>query len=170
MPLIEKCLSFDFSAAQSSERLDKNQQGISLPRGMCLCDFLVTEVDRHLLLEIKDPCGTPTQHRDQFADYINNELLDVRLPEKCRDSYLFLHLMNKDDREIVFVAFLGISCFGAQQPEYIVALGDRLRKNAYSAGGHGKWSRNFVKVILVTDANWSEVFRNYPLVRLNPCP
>ena len=156
-------LEFDFSSAKAAERLDA--QGTALPHGMALVDFVVEETSKLLLIEVKDPEGAPPAHRAQAVeDFLKkmseDTLIHQELVPKARDSYTFLHLLEREKREIIFVAVVG-----AGSPDAAL-LGDfknrllaRLRHEASVP-----WVREYVKdCIVITPQLWSAQFHSYAL-------
>src|SRR5215831_18246032 len=102
-------LQFEFSGATSVERLDV--QGQPRPQGMALVDFVVEENSRTLLIEIKDPSQQPvpeTERRRFIRDMQHQALIHEELVPKARDSYTFLHLMERDTQPFVYVVVLGL--------------------------------------------------------------
>jgi hypothetical protein len=102
---IEKKLKFDFGGA-FFEKLDK--QGTPMPIGMSFVDFVIEDSNYTYLFEIKDPSDYPPAQpnfieRMKSADLINNELVP-----KVRDSYCYLHLMRRDNKEMIFIVIIGI--------------------------------------------------------------
>ncbi len=156
-------LEFDFSAAAVVQRLD--QPGTPLPHGMALVDFVVEEAKRILLIEVKDPEGTPAAHRAKaLEDFIEkmkgNGLIHEEIVPKARDSYTFLHLMKQDGKSFILVCLLGV---GTPDLALLGGFKDRLlarlRKEAATAS-----VRQYVKdCVVVTPDTWKSVFPAYPL-------
>jgi len=163
--LDERELEFDFRAAPGAERLD--QQDSPQPEGMKLVDFVVTEPDRVLLVEVKDPPGTPAsrQARQEFAQRLaGDQLINGDLVPKARDSYTYLHLMRRDDRPFVLVFVLGITHLPLD-PALLPAFKDRLLARTRQEGRE-PWRRQYVAdCVVVTDAQWNALFAEYPLTR-----
>ncbi len=162
-PYVEGRLEFDFTSALSVEKLDA--PGAPLPHGMALVDFVVEEGTKRLLIEVKDPEGAPATHRNaaitKFLKKMKGDgLISEEIVPKARDSYTYLHLMGKDEKDFILVAVLGVG-----NPD-VALLGDfknrllgRLRKEASTS-----WVRTYVKdCIVVTPQTWSSLFAGYPL-------
>lgn len=164
--LHEGRFEFDFTEAATAEKLDT--PGIPLPQGMSFVDFVVEEKSRMLLVEVKDPEGAPPKHRtkamDDFGGRIQSgDLINHEIVPKARDSYTFLHLMKRDHKDFILIAFLGVG-----NPDKALLLDfknrllGRLRKETASA-----WVRNYVKdCVVVTPGTWNDVFPEYPISKL----
>ena len=157
-------IEINFTAAEAVERLD--EPGKPLPHGMALVDFVVEEATKTLLIEVKDPEGTPETYRakevKRFIKKIkDNGLIQQEIVPKARDSYTFLHLMKRDGKRFILVCLLGV---GSDDP---ALLGDfknrllaRLRQETSTP-----WARQYVTdCIVVTPSIWSTVFPDYALV------
>lgn len=164
-PVREGELEFEFSGAARVERLD--QQGIPLPQGMQLVDFVVEEQHRTLLIEVKDPSqsAVPERERRSFAKKMRqNTLIHQELVPKARDSYTYLHLMANDSKPFLFVVVLGLE----ELPDQVALLAPfkdrllgRLRHEAEEP-----WLRQYVTdCIVVTPDLWSTHFPDYALTR-----
>lgn len=156
-------IEFDFTAATKVERLD--QPGTPLPHGMALVDFVVEETKRTLLIEIKDPEGAPDLYRakalrDFLKKMTGDGLIHEEIVPKARDSYTFLHLMQRDGQDFVLVCLLGVgSPDAALLGDFKNRLLARLRKETATA-----WVRRYVKdCVVVTPQTWATVFPSYPL-------
>ena len=116
-------LQFEFSGATSVERLDV--QGQPRPQGMALVDFVVEEHSRTLLIEIKDPSQQPvpdTERRRFIRAMQHQTLIHEELVPKARDSYTFLHLMERDTQPFVYVVVLGLDQLTVDSPPYTFFL------------------------------------------------
>ena len=122
----EKRMKFDFTSAEKADRLDR--QGVPLPHGMAFVDFVVEETKRTLLIEVKDPEGTPAPHRSEaLKDFSKkmrgNGLIHEEIVPKARDSYTFLRLMGRDDKMFILVCLLGV---GSRDPALLGDFKNRL--------------------------------------------
>ncbi len=103
--MLEGELDFDFSAAKQAEKLD--DKGKKLPQGMMFVDFIVEEENQLIILEVKDPSckakggdakAEVALHRERegFIDMIHQDTwIAEKLTPKAKDSYTFLHLMER---------------------------------------------------------------------------
>ncbi|MEM9553990.1 MAG: hypothetical protein AAGC60_07010 [Acidobacteriota bacterium] len=151
------------------ERLDET--GRVLPKGMSFVDFVLTDSDRTVLLELKDPAAAPDQHRatqiDTFLKQVkSHQLVDDHLVPKTRDSYTFLHLMERDPRRpTLCVVLLGFALEPALLLRFKERLARRLRQEA-----NVPWRRPYVDDCLVLDAaTWPRAFPDWALDR-DPSP
>jgi len=166
---------FDFTAAQSVEKLDSPLK--QKPEGMKLVDFVVEEERRLIMIEIKDPSGKAKggdpdaekglQHnRTEYVKKLqNNTLIIEELTPKARDSYSYLHLMKRDTKPILYVFLLGIDKLAIDHfllLDVKERLLKRLRKEADQP-----WRRDYVSdCVVLTEKTWSATFPEYPLVRI----
>jgi hypothetical protein len=166
LKIIEGELQFDFTGAVCVDRLD--EQGKPLPQGMALVDIVVEEATRCLLIEIKDPSQKPVPEteRIKFANKMqNNELINLELTPKARDSYGFLHLMKRDNHPMIFVVVLGVESVSLDSA-LLVTFKDRLLRRIRQETDI-PWHRQYVKdcvVVKVTD--WATCFPEYPMKRV----
>lgn len=167
-------LFFDFSAARSVEKPDEPHQ--KKPEGWKLVDFVIEEEDRLILVEIKDPSCEPKadtpeaqehlrKEREDFAKKIKDRtLITKELTPKARNSYSLLHLMERDDKPMLYVLLLGAAKLSLDLPLLLAfkeRLLDGLRQELDSP-----WARQYVTdCIVVTETSWGEAFPAYPLVR-----
>ena len=156
-------LEFDFTAAAQVERLDL--PGTPLPHGMALVDFVVEEGRRTLLIEIKDPEGTPAPYRaEALREFVKkmegDGLIHQEIVPKARDSYTFLHLMARDRPGLILVCVLGV---GTPDPALLGSFKNRLLRRL-SKETAVPWVRQYVKdCVVLTPDMWASVFPDYPL-------
>ena len=159
-------LEFDFSGCQHAERFDK--PGVPRPHGMSLVDFVVEESERTLLIEVKAPSdpNAPATVRQSWTKKLRKKpLINESLVPKCRDSYAYLHLMERDSRPMLFIACLGLSKV-KHDPALLVAFKQNLLAKLKKEADQ-PWKRHYVDdCIVVTDTNWSQHLR-YRLSRLS---
>lgn len=156
---------FDFTAAISVERLDEQIPGRRQPQGMQLVDFVVEELDRWLLIEVKDP-GNPQAQRiaseqmlKQLREYT---LINEILVPKARDSYTFLHLMERDSKPFIFVFFLGLGNLEFEHA-LLLELQERLMGRLMHEAAM-PWKRRYISAcVVVTEEIWLKHFPNYQL-------
>lgn len=158
-------LNFDFSGATAVDRLDVQDQPI--PHGMALVDFVVEETGQILLIEIKDPSqsGASERERARFAKKLEHEtLIHQELVPKARDSYAFLHLMERDTKTFLYVVVLGLETL-PDKAALLVNFKDRLLKRIRHEGRE-PWRRQYVKdCVVLTPKIWPEHFPGYSLSR-----
>lgn len=162
-------LELDFAGAVSVEQLDRIKPK---PEGLKLVDFVVEEDRRILLVEVKDPLpeGIPHERRDQVIEreigkLKTKELINSELVPKARDSYCFLHLMNRDGKPMHFIFLSGADRLGVTK-ELLLNFRDRLmirlRKEA-----NAEWRRQYVRdCSVLTQDEWNTHFGVYRVKRV----
>jgi hypothetical protein len=168
--LTEADLRFTFAGHDTTSARKLDVQGQTLPRGMCLVDFAVTEDTLVLLVEVKDPscAGATAQEQQRFVRSLaKDNLVNEELVPKMRDSYCFLHLMAQDVQPCLAVVLLGLDAC-AHDPALLLPFKERLlsrlRKETNVA-----WERQYVSdCVVLTTSNWDEVFPDYPIERIAP--
>jgi hypothetical protein len=158
-------LQFEFFGASSVERLDV--QGQPRPQGMALVDFVVEESSRTLLIEIKDPSQQPVPERERqrFTRAMQHQtLIYEELVPKARDSYTFLHLMERATQPFVYVVVLGLERL-AVDPALLSNFKDRLLQRLRHEA-QDPWQRHYIAdCVVVRPATWSIHFPAYALSR-----
>lgn len=169
-------LEFDFSAAKQAEKLD--DKGKKLPEGMMFVDFVIEEEHGMIMLEVKDPsCKAKSgdakakdaikKQREEFVKNLDrDDWIAQKLTPKARDSYTFLHLMERDKKPIVYVLLIGSKELSLD-PALLLAFKDRLLSRLRQEAEQ-PWLRQYVAdCLVVTEGTWPNVFPNYPLIRLD---
>ena len=171
MAVREGELEFDFSKALSVEKLDKQERNVpsgQIPHGMSLVDFVVEERHRFLLIEVKDPsqAEVPTSNRGMFAEnLLNDALIHKNLVPKARDSYAFLHLMERNIKPFLYVVLLGLEKVSIDQ-QLLPGFKDRLLRRVRHEADV-PWKLHYVTdCVVATISNWANVFPDYPLARV----
>lgn len=141
----------------------------SKPHGLLFVDFIVDRDSEVFLIEVKDPCSgdipaimKQERHNDFVERLRGRKLIDENLVPKCRDTYLFLHLMKQDAKPMKFLVLLGLEC-GNFDPALIgvfqTRLMNRLRKESESP-----WKRQYVAGCAVfTESSWNSYFPEHLL-------
>jgi|JI9StandDraft_1071089.scaffolds.fasta_scaffold402951_1 hypothetical protein len=143
MILEEEGIEFDFGKHKAT-KLDV--QGVPLPEGMALTDFFVEREKDSLLLEVKDfanPRMRPAQEKENKGKIILNEFINKHLVPKCRDSYTYIHLMERDKRPLIYVVLLVMKKNSIDTP-LLLDFSERLVKRLYHEA-HEPWKKRFVK-------------------------
>ena len=163
-------LLFNFPDDLSWFELDK--QGVKLPARMKFVDLVIERDKDILLVEIKDPSHSRSKDKDRNA-YLkrlsdNSELTQVLTP-KARDSYLYLHLMERDHKPFKFVVLIGLDVFDPDRQKAIMfGFKDRLladiREESFEA-----WKRkHIVDCVVLSVEMWNKTFPEWPLRREAP--
>lgn len=160
-------LLFDFPDGLSWGELDK--QGVKLPVKMKFVDLVIERERDILLVEIKDPSTSRSNDKDRnsyLKRLINNSVLADELTPKARDSYLYLHLMERDHKPFKYVVLLGLDAFDPEQQKAVMfGFKDRLladiRKESFEA-----WKRKHIAdCIVLSVESWNQQFPEWKLRR-----
>ena len=160
-------LLFDFPDDLAWSELDK--QGVKLPVKMKFVDLVIERERDILLVEIKDPSHSHSTDKDRNA-YLkrlsDSSVLSLELTPKARDSYLYLHLMERDHKPFKYVVLLGLDAFDPERQKAVMfGFKDRLladiRKESFEA-----WKRKHIEdCIVLSVASWNQHFPEWPLRR-----
>lgn len=161
-------LLFQFPDEVEWYELDK--QGVKLPVRMKFVDLVIERDADFLLVEIKDPSHSksPDKERNSYLKRLtDNSVLTQELTPKARDSYSFLHLMEKDLKPFKYIVLIGLDAFDpSQQKAVLTGFKDRLmadiRCEAYEA-----WKRkHIVDCAVLSVETWNQIFPKWPVTRL----
>lgn len=163
-------LLFNFPDYLNLSKLDK--QGVKLPVRMKFVDLVIERDKDILLVEIKDPSHSqsPDKERNSYSKrLLDNSVLTQELTPKARDSYLYMHLMERDHKPFKYVVLLGLDAFDPErQRAILVGFKDRLmtdiREESFEA-----WKRKYIADCLVLSVeSWNKTFPDWPLRREAP--
>lgn len=163
-------LLFNFPDGLSWSELDK--QGVKLPVRMKFVDLVIERDTDILLVEIKDPSHSrsPDKERNTYLKRLSdNSILTQELTPKARDSYLYLHLMERDGKPFKYVVLLGLDAFDPEHQKAIMfGFKDRLvadiRQESFEA-----WKRKHIADCMVLSVeSWNKYFPDWPLRREAP--
>ena len=170
-------LDFDFTAAKHVEKLD--EKGRKLPQGMMFVDFVLEEDDQLIMLEIKDPSSKPKgddlkaevaiqKQRDEFIiELRKDDWIAQKLTPKARDSFTYLHLMERDIKPIIYVLLIGSENLSPLDPALLVAFKDRLFARLCQETEQ-PWVRQYViDCLVLTEKTWPLAFPQYALTRIS---
>ncbi|ESX84907.1 hypothetical protein NKH92_24550 [Mesorhizobium sp. M0871] len=161
-------LEFSFPDDLPWHELD--QQGIRLPQQMKFVDLVIERDQDVLLVEIKDPSISrcPDDERQRyFKRLADNTVLKEELTPKARDSYTFLHLMERDGKPIKFVVLIGLDAFDHEKQKALLAgFKDRLFADI-KCETDTPWRRQHIAdcVVLSVDI-WNKTFADWPVKRI----
>lgn len=160
-------LLFSFPDGLTWTELDK--QGVKLPVKMKFVDLVIERERDILLVEIKDPSHSrsPDKERNSYLKRLaNNSVLADELTPKARDSYLYLHLMERDQKPFKYVVLLGLDAFDPDRQKAVMfGFKDRLladiREESFEA-----WKRKHIADCMVLSVeSWNQYFPEWPLRR-----
>jgi hypothetical protein len=160
-------LEFSFPDELVWNELDR--QGIKLPVRMKFVDLVIERDQDVLLVEIKDPSNArcPEEERQRYFKRLSdNSVLSQELTPKVRDSYTFLHLMERDGKPFKYVVLLGLDAFDPeQQKALLTGFKDRLLADI-RCETDTPWRRNHITdcVVLSVDI-WNKTFSDWPVTR-----
>jgi len=165
-------LEFSFPDELQWEELDR--QGVRLPKGMSFVDLIIEREEDFLLIEIKDPSNSsaPEKERQKYlAKLSNNELINNELTPKIRDSYTYMHLMERDSKPIIYIVLLGLDAFDdALQKGVLINFKDRLFHNIRNECEQ-PWKKDYVKACVVLSVDvWNRTFKDWQIQRLSKAP
>lgn len=161
-------LVFEFPTGVSPRKLDW-QDGRVLPTQMKFIDFVLRLDDRCLLVEVKDPANSKarSKNRTAFVESIEKKtLIKQHLTPKVRGSYLYEHLMERDDLPFVYVVLIGLDFLetmdaGMMLTSYSDALHADVRGECWEG-----WSRDYISECVVLDIRqWNNKFVDWPVRR-----
>ena len=148
------------------------KQGVKLPVRMKFVDLVIERDQDILLVEIKDPSHSrsPDKERNAYLKRLaDNSILSQELTPKARDSYLYLHLMERDNKPFKYVVLLGLEAFDPdRQKGVMTSFKDRLladiREESFEA-----WKRKHIADCAVLSVeSWNQHFPEWPVRREAP--
>lgn len=161
-------LLFEFPDEVEWDELDK--QGVKLPVRMKFVDLVIERDADILLVEIKDPSHSKSPDKERSSYFMrlsDNSVLTQELTPKARDSYSYLHLMERDGKPFKYIVLIGLDAFDPLQQKAVLAgFKDRLmadiRCEAYEA-----WRRKHIADCAVLSVEtWNQNFPKWPVTRL----
>ena len=162
-------LLFEFQDDVEWEELDK--QGVKLPTRMKFVDLVIERETEVLLIEIKDPSHSrsPDGERRRYLKRLSdNSILTQELTPKARDSYLFLHLMERDSKPFKYIVLFGLDAFTPEiQKGLLLNFKDRLFDDI-KCETYEPWKRKHIQDCAVLTADsWNKKYPEMPVTRLS---
>jgi hypothetical protein len=160
-------LEFEFPKSLVWEELDA--KGKILPQNMKFVDIVIERDTDILLVEIKDPSTVraPEQELKNYSKrLINNSILKNELTPKVRDSYLYMHLLERDTKPFIYIVLLGLDAYDdSVQKLILTGFKDRLMADIQNEGQG--WKRKYIKdCAVLTIDHWNKAF-DWPLTRIS---
>lgn len=160
-------LLFNFPDGLNWSELDK--QGVKLPVRMKFVDLVIERENDILLVEIKDPSHSRSKDKERNA-YLkrlrDNSVLTQELTPKARDSYLYLHLMERDSKPFKYVVLLGLDAFDPViQKAVMTGFKDRLQADVREESFEAWKRKHIADCVVLSVQSWNQVFPNWPLRR-----
>ncbi len=163
-------LEFKFPDELQWEELDK--QGVKLPEQMKFVDLVIERDDDVLLVEIKDPSISRSSDvaRNSYLKRLrNNALISEELTPKARGSYLYLHLMERDQKPFIYVVLLGLDAFDHDvQRAVMTGFKDRLLANIREESFEAWKRKHIADCVVLSVESWNKHFPDWPLTRVVP--
>jgi hypothetical protein len=164
-------LEFSFPDDLKWETFDR--QGFKLPQGMKLVDLVIERERDVLLVEIKDYSNARSPEHENIKNrkkLMDNSLIALELIPKVRDSYTYLHLMERDDKPFKYVILIGLDAFDHEFQKGI--LGDFKNRllTELRCETTEPWKRKHINdcvVMSVETWNKSAEFSNWSITRLS---
>ena len=161
-------LEFSFPKDLTWEELDA--EGKPLPESLKLVDIVIERENDVLLVEIKDPSNgrSPEVARAAYAKKLSdNSLLKHELVPKVRGAYLFLHLLERDNKPFKYVVLLGLDAFDqVMQAGILTGFKERLADNVQNEGLG--WKRKYIQECVVLSVEmWNKKFSDWPIERIS---
>lgn len=165
-------LLFEFPDEVLWDELDK--QGVKLPVKMKFVDLVIERDKDVLLVEIKDPSHSksPDKERNSYLKRLSdNSVLSQELTPKARDSYCYLHLMEKDTKPFKYIVLVGLDAFDpTQQKAVLTGFKDRLMADI-RCEAYEPWKRKHISDCAVLSVEtWNKYFPEWPVRRVSTPP
>ncbi len=156
-----------FGFPQDVDVLKLDEEGTVIPQGMSFVDFIVELDDKRYMIEVKDPFHTQAT-RESSKDFLKKlktrELISKLVP-KCRDSYTYLHLMEKDDKSIIFIVLIVLEPGSIYDNDLIPMkehLFDNIQKEMDSP-----WKRKYINNCFILNLTlWKRLFNEFSIERI----
>ena len=137
---------------------------------MKFVDLVIERDSDVLLVEVKDPSHSksPDKERNSYLKRLrDNSILTQELTPKARDSYSFLHLMEKDSKPFKYVVLIGLDAFDSEIQKGILAgFKDRLLSNI-RCEAYKPWKRKHIADCVVMSVEiWNQKFGEWPVARI----
>lgn len=160
-------LLFQFPDEVELDELDK--QNVKLPVRMKLVDLVIERESDVLLIEIKDPSHSksPDKERNSYLKrLLDNSVLAQDLTPKARDSYSYLHLMERDGKPFKYIVLVGLDAFeSVQQKAVLTGFKDRLLADI-RCESYEPWKRKHITdCVVLSVESWNKSFPQWPLTR-----
>lgn len=160
-------LLFEFPDEVKWDELDK--QGVRLPVRMKFVDLVIEREADILLVEIKDPSHSksPDKERNSYLKRLSdNSVLTQELTPKARDSYTFLHLMERDSKPFKYIVLVGLDAFDSEQQKAVLTgFKDRLMADI-RCECYESWKRKHIDNCAVLSVEtWNKTFSDWPVTR-----
>lgn len=166
---IEGELHFDFPDELIWEELDK--QGIPLPKGMALVDCIIERENDILLVEIKDPSntrGNENERKKYLKRLREGSVISDELTPKIRDSFTFIHLMQRDIKELKYIVLLGLESYDKTTQKALLGNFKNVLLASIKQETILPWKKEYIKdCAVMTVEIWNQYFTQWPVTRVS---
>lgn len=163
-------LLFDFPDELNWSELDK--QGVKLPVRMKFVDLIIEREKDILLIEIKDPSHSRSKDKERntyLKRLTDNSVLTQELTPKARDSYLYLHLMERDSKPFKYIVLLGLDAFDPViQKAVMTGFKDRLQADVREESFEAWKRKHIADCAVLSVESWNQQFPNWLVRREAP--
>lgn len=160
-------LLFTFPDGLAWSELDR--QGVKLPVKMKFVDLVIERETDILLVEVKDPSNSKSQDKarnDYLKRLSDNSVLTQELTPKARDSYLYLHLMERDFKPLKYIVLLGLDAFDPLvQRAVLTGFKDRLLADIREESFEPWKRKHIADCVVLSVESWNRYFPEWPLRR-----
>lgn len=163
-------LLFEFPDGVKRSELDV--QGVKLPIKMQLVDLVIERDQDTLLIEIKDPSHSRSPFKERKAYWKrleNNSVLSEELTPKARDSYLYMHLMERDAKPFKYIVLLGLDAYAPDLQKGLLAnFKDRLLANIREESFEAWRRKHIADCVVLSVDSWNQRFPDWQVRRETP--
>lgn len=165
-------LQFSFPDDLKWDELDK--QGVKLPVKMKFVDIVIEREDDVLLVEIKDPSHvkSPDKERNSYLKRLqDNSVLTNELTPKARDSYTYLHLMERDTKPFKYIVLIGLDAYDKDIQKALLGNYKNRLLTDIRCESFEPWKREYIADCAVMSVDvWNKKYSNWPIIRLSAPP
>lgn len=162
-------LEFSFPQELLFDELDK--QGVKLPVKMKFVDLVIEREKDVLLIEIKDPSHANCTEKERvsyFKRLQDNSVLTQELTPKARDSYIYLHLMQRDEKPFKFIVLIGLDAFDDLKQKALLGTFKNRLLTDIRCESFEPWKRQHIADCAVFSVQgWNKQFPQWQITRLS---
>ena len=157
-------LQFSFPDDLKWDELDK--QGVKLPVKMKFVDIVIEREDDVLLVEIKDPSHvkSPDKERNSYLKRLqDNSILTNELTPKARDSYTYLHLMERDTKPFKYIVLIGLDAYDKEIQKALLGNYKNRLLTDIRCESYEPWKREYIADCAVMSVDvWNKKYSDWP--------
>lgn len=149
-----------------AKRFDGKDHGLS--HCMKAVDFIIESSDTLYFIELKDPDDPKALVHKSFEQALA-EVKSVDLARKCRDTFLYLHLLDRLPKPVIYLVV--IAAKGLDRAALTTQTDSLKRLLPLLGPRNAPWNQPFVKSCLVLNIeSWSKALPQFPIRRLSEAP